>query len=126
MAVAIVGIIAAIGYPSYMEHVRKTNRTEARTELTDVSQRLQRCYTAYARFDDPNNQNLCAVYEDLSDGTPYVTRGGQFYEITIGDVTATTYTLTATAVKAPQISDVDGCNVMTLNHQGVRLPDDCW
>lgn len=126
MATAIVSIIAAIAYPSYMEHVRETNRTEAKTELMDLSQRLQRCYTSYARFDDPTNQNLCAVYEDLADGTPYLTRGGEFYEVEISDVTATTYTLTATAVKQPQISDIDGCNVMTLNHRGVRLPEVCW
>ena len=40
VAVAIVGIIAAIALPSYQSTVRKSNRAEAKTELNDVAQRL--------------------------------------------------------------------------------------
>ena len=126
ITVAIIAIIASVAYPSYMSSVRKSNRAEAKTELVDVAQRLQRCYSAYARFDDPDGNDRCAVYEDLTDGTNYVTRGKGYYEISISDATATTYTLTATAVKAPQTGDVDGCDVMVLNYQGVKSPADCW
>lgn len=124
IVVAIIGIIAAIAYPSYMTSVRKSNRTEAKTELYDVAQRLQRCYTTYARFDS----NQCAVYTQLTTGAGFIpSQGRGFYQITISDDTRTTYTLTATAVLAPQTGDVqDGCNVMTLNHQGTSLPDVCW
>lgn len=127
ITVAIVGIIAAIAFPSYMSSVRKTNRAEAKTELVDVAQRLQRCYTAYARFDDPNNQNRCAVYEQLENGE-ITTRGSGYYEITLdGAATAATYKLKATAVKSPQTADTaDGCNVLTLDHKGEQLPDECW
>lgn len=126
IVMAIIGIIGAIAYSSYTDSVMKSNRSEAKTELVDVAQRLQRCYTAFARFDDPNGLDQCAIFEDLTDGTNYVTRGKGFYEISLGNISATTYILTATAIMAPQTADINGCNVMTLNHQGLKAPAVCW
>ena len=42
IVVAIIGILAAITYPSYQEYVRKTKRTEAQAELLDIAQKIQR------------------------------------------------------------------------------------
>lgn len=129
VAVAIVGIIAAIALPSYQATVRKSNRAEAKTELMDVAQRLQRCYTVYARFDDTT---YCGIYKDLTDANKYTTRGGAHYEISIeptaaDDTRKTTYTLKATAIKAPQTADTaGGCNVLTLTHKGKKEPEGCW
>jgi type IV pilus assembly protein PilE len=128
IAVAIVGIIAAIALPSYQATVRKSNRAEAKTELTDVAQRLQRCYTLYARFDDATN---CGVYKDLTDANKYITRGGAYYEISItptaeGDARRTTYTLTAKGIKEPQKTKDTGCTELTLTHTGVLGPAACW
>lgn len=128
IAVAIVGIIAAIALPSYQATVRKSNRAEAKTEIMDVAQRLQRCYTLYASF----NNASCSIYGTVSASAGYITRGGQYYKITIGvpasgNPPASTYRLTATAVKAPQTKDTaGGCNVLTLDHTGAKAPADCW
>lgn len=121
VVVAIVAILAGIGYPSYMESVRKSNRTDAKTEMMDLAQRLQRCYTAHAQFNDADN---CAVFVDINDDG-YETREG-FYRIDFSAVTATTYTLTATAIAAPQTSDTDCDTEMTLAHTGAKTPEDCW
>lgn len=134
IAVAIVGIIAAIALPSYQASVRKSNRAEAKTELVDIAQRLQRCYTLYAAF----NNAACGVYSDLTDADNYTTRGGQYYRITIGvpasgDPAATTYRLTAAAIKAPQTQDTD-CGSFTLDYTGAKkafsgstdTTDKCW
>lgn len=125
IATAIVAILAAIAYPSYMSYVRKSNRTDAKTELFDIAQRLQKCFTTYGRFNDPNGENLCPVFESLTNGPTYKTPGRGLYEITISNVNPTTYTLTATAVTPPQLDDVD-CITLTLDHMGQSLPDDCW
>lgn len=128
IAVAIVGIIAAIALPSYQASIRKSNRAEAKTELMDVAQLLQRCYTLYARF----NHASCGVYGTVSTAPGYITRGGQYYKITIdvpvsGDPPETTYLLTAEAIKAPQTQDTKGnCNKLTLSHTGAKTPIDCW
>lgn len=122
IAVAIAGIIAAIAYPAYMSSIRKSNRTEAKTELMDIVQRLQRCYTTYGKFNDVDK---CSVYKDLDDGG-ILSRGKNFYQITISNASATTYTLTATAVSEPQLSD-SGCTVLTVDETGITTPAaNCW
>lgn len=122
ITVAIIGIISAIAYPSYMNSVRQSNRSEAKAELTDIAQRLQRCYTAYARY----NHASCAIATQLSNGGFVTSTGRGFYQVTAA-LTNTTYTLTARPVLPPQTGDTaNGCDSMTLNNQGVRLPVVCW
>lgn len=45
IAVAIIGIIAAIAYPSYMDQVRKTRRTEGISLITQVMHQQERWFT---------------------------------------------------------------------------------
>ncbi len=123
ITVAVIGILAAIAYPSYMASIRKSNRAEAKTEMVDIAQRLQRCYTTYGTFISPN----CAVYTQLTTSPSYITtRGRGFYRVAISSNTATTYTLTATAALAPQTGDTGCTNTMTLTHLGVQAPTACW
>lgn len=126
IVVAIIGILAAIAYPSYMESVRKSNRSDAKVELNDVAQRLQRCYTTYSKYNDAN----CGVYKQLSEGDEEIVSGEKFYAITLTAVSATTYTLTATPeAGTPQVNDK--CTTLTLTNAGVRgstgeSVDYCW
>jgi type IV pilus assembly protein PilE len=124
IVVAIIGILAGIAYPSYMTSVRNSNRADAKVELADVAQRLQRCFTANGSYIAAG----CAVYTQLTTAPNIVSRGRGFYRITVSNATATTYTLTATAILAPQTND-PGCTVMTLSHLGVQTPAapaKCW
>lgn len=41
ITVAIIGILAAIAYPSYQQHVIKTNRTDAQAFLMTIAQKQQ-------------------------------------------------------------------------------------
>ncbi|MBR9813746.1 pilus assembly protein PilE [bacterium] len=107
MAVAIVGILAAIAYPAYQSTVQRSKRSDAKVELTDAAQRLERCFTRFGAY----NNAACG----LSD---YTTEIGD-YKITVSDLTATTYTLTATALTTSQKNDKD-CVVLTLDHTGLQ------
>lgn len=122
VVVAIVGIIAAIAYPSYMDSVRKSSRVEAKSELMDFAQRLQKCFTANGKFNDADK---CSAYKTLISGTPYKTQGRGFYEIKISNATATAYLLTATAKSGTQLKDTE-CITITLDHKGATLPATCW
>ena len=44
IVVAIIGILAAIAYPSYDEYVKRSNRTEGQALLSDASARQERYF----------------------------------------------------------------------------------
>lgn len=123
IVVAILGILAGIAYPSYMDSVRKGNRTDAKTALNDAAQRLQRCYTTLHTYDDATN---CTVRGAL-EAAGGITSPEGMYSITVAanGNDDTTYMLTATANGAPQTSDT-GCTTLTLSHTGATAPATCW
>lgn len=128
IVVAIVGILAALAWPSYQQSVIRSNRTEATTELMDLAQRLQKCYTTFGRYNAPPAPNQCAAFNSLA-APGYLTRGRGFYRITViaGNTNnlRTSYVLRARAVLAPQTND-RGCNELTLSNTGARGPAECW
>jgi type IV pilus assembly protein PilE len=127
IVLVIVSILASIAFPAYMSSVKRSNRAEAKTELNDVAQRLQRCFTTNGSYIAAG----CLVYTQLKDAANIVSRGRGFYRVTISNDTATTYTLTATAILEPQTgdNDVTDCRVLTLTELGVQGPVaavTCW
>ena len=58
IAVAIVGIIAAVAVPSYQDHVKRTNRTEAKALLHENAQFMEKMYTQ-------NNQSVSYTHLTL-------------------------------------------------------------
>ena len=50
IVVAIVGILAGIAYPSYMDHLRKGNRAKAQAFLMDVAQRQQNYLIVHRQY----------------------------------------------------------------------------
>ncbi|TIH09850.1 type IV pilin protein [Pseudomonas leptonychotis] len=121
IVVAIVGILAAIAYPSYQEYVRKGNRTDATTALLQVSQTLERCFTQFSAY---NNAN-CSVQNA---GT--VNSAERLYTIGIASA-ATTYTLTATPVAGRAQASDGKCATLTLTHLGLKgatgtASTECW
>ena len=126
IAVAIVGILAAIAYPSYQEQVRKGNRTDAKNTLLDIAQRLERCYTQYNAY----NNNNCSL---ISSGnlTPQ-TSTEQHYQITATALAATNFTLQAAPVATSAQANDTKCVNFTFTNTGVKGVtgsqdvDYCW
>lgn len=122
IVVAIIAILAAIALPSYQDSVRKSRRGQAKADLLELVQMLERAYTtdrSYARYDP-----LPSPF----DQSPHV--GEARYAIAIGNVTATTYTLTATPLGS-QVNDTR-CGELTIDHLGRKTEGgsgdvaDCW
>ncbi len=107
IAVAIVGIIAAIAIPSYSAYVRRANRTDATRALTLNAQAFERCYS----------QNFTYVGCPTVPAVPTPTTQGHY---TISVVAAaSTYTLTATPLSPQQMADTD-CTFFQLDQAGTQ------
>lgn len=115
IVVAIVGILAAVAYPNYQEHVRKTRRAAAAGCLLELAQYMERHYTTsmtYAGAVLPNT--ACAG--DLAG----------FYSFgfsAANPVTASTFELEAD----PGTGD-PRCGTLRIDNTGERTPNvpECW
>ena len=113
IAVTIMGIIAAIAYPSFVDHMRKSKRAEAHAELLRLAEGQERFYLQNNTY----TSNIANVGNRLQ--TEY-----GYYDMAIDAADATGFTLSATAVGS-QADDVE-CPVITLNSAGQKLPQECW
>ena len=50
IAVAVVGLIASIAYPSYLDYVRKANRAEAQGSILELAQWMEREFTVNGTY----------------------------------------------------------------------------
>lgn len=118
ITVAIVGILAAIAYPSYQDYVRRAARADAQADMLEVAQWLERRYTAANSYVFPTPPGLPITQ------TPRV--GAARYNLTaVVPAGGQTFTLTATPAGA-QVGDV--CGTMTVNQLGATTSAgaDCW
>jgi type IV pilus assembly protein PilE len=119
VVVAIIGILASIAYPSYLQHVVKSRRAAGATCLLEQAQLLERHYAtsmSYAGAALPNPPTGCR--QDLS----------EYYNIAItAGPTATTYTISATP-QGSQSSNDTTCGTLTINQAGTKSPTTagCW
>jgi len=125
IAVALVGILAAIGYPSYQEHVRTAKRAECAGALVGFAGAMERYFTK-------NN-----TYAGASAATVYNTQcpvdgGTATYALSVQASTASTFTVQAVRTGA-QASDK--CGTLTLSNTGLKgvtgaatgiTSQDCW
>jgi type IV pilus assembly protein PilE len=120
IVVAIVGILAAIAYPSYRNQVMRTTRTEGRVALEQRAQQLEKCFTRYMSYSNA----ACVAGQAAADAN---TADGH-YRITIttpiNAANPNTFQLTATAIGSQ--TDDAACRTMTLDDAGRRLPVACW
>lgn len=123
IVVAIVGILAAIAYPSYQRYVQDSRRSDARANLLQLAQFMERYYTANGRYVDGNgNAPALPFTEAPRDGND------KYYDLRLAGVDAQNYTLTATPKGAMA---GDRCGTLSINQAGVKAAsagsvDECW
>lgn len=125
IAMAVVAILATIAIPSYQDSVRKSRRAQAKADLVELAQRLERHHTV---------QNSYADFEGVDDDFPSPSEGTAHYTITIDgpggadEPTADAFVLTA-APEEETGQNKDPCNVLTLSStgtKGVSEADEGW
>ena len=110
------GILAAVAYPSYQAQVRRGNRTEAKAELVEATQDLEKCYTRYGRY-LPTAANLCVAYDQIVAGNRR-SETGRYTISFVGNPTTTAYTLQATLAANGAIDPE--CGALRLDQTGRR------
>jgi type IV pilus assembly protein PilE len=124
IVVAIVGILAAVAYPSYQDYVRRASRADAQADVLELAQWMERRFTTSNRY-APADGDFTATLP--FNQTPR--SGGARYNLTaIVGGTGQTFTLTATPAGG-QVGDA--CGTMTINQQGATTPAaaggrPCW
>ena len=108
IVVAIIGILAAIAYPSYQAQIRRSNRTEAKVALEQRALALEKCYTRAMSYDG------CGV-------TMGATADGHYtLALTAGDSGSLTTSFLLTATPAGSQANDAECMSFTLSNSGAR------
>jgi type IV pilus assembly protein PilE len=124
IVVAIIGILAAVAYPSYQDYVRRANRADAQADVLELAQWMERRFTTTNRY--------AAADGNFTASLPFSQTprsGAARYNLTaVVGGTGQTFTLTATPVGG-QVGDA--CGTMTMNQLGVTTPTTgggrpCW
>ena len=120
IAVAVIGILVAIAYPSYREYLKRSNRSAAQSLMLDLANREQQYLLDNRAF---LGGGASAVTTLLPVGVP--TEVSSYYTMTI---TATAGPPPTFEVKATPISGtvMAGEAPFTLDQDGTKLPAGKW
>lgn len=108
ITIAILGIIAAVAWPSYERYQQKSRRADGISAMLTQSANLEKCFINYAENLGYTHAN-CAITTTIESG---------YYTIAISNLAAETYTLTATPAGA-QAGDGE-CGTLSITHLGVK------
>jgi type IV pilus assembly protein PilE len=113
VAIAILAVLASVALPTYAEYVARSRRFEARAALLEAAHWMERWRTERGRYDDPAN----AGQPPAEFPWRQVPRAGEAYYTVSVVVTATTYRITAAAVRTMA---GDACRSLSIDETGVR------
>jgi len=128
VTVLIISVLVAIAVPTYIDKVRKSRRTEAKTVLLDLAGREERFY---------NTNNVYSVlpadlgYGAISAAFPMVVGSGYYnVNVVLNAGPPVGYTLTAYPVAGSDQANDTHCTLFTLLSTGQQTstPDttSCW
>lgn len=132
VVIAIVGVLAAVAYPSYTDYVTRSKRATAKAFLVTLADRQERFF-----FD---NKRYAIDLNELGYGNAFVTIDNQgnsvpaladdrIYAAGVVNVTPTFYLALAVPQLSQAINDTD-CGNMMLDQAGLKsnsgVSTDCW
>ena len=126
IVIAVISILVAFAYPSYMEHMNKVRRTDAKGPLLDVVNRQEQFMLDHKQY--AGNMTLLGYAAN-----PYITPEGYYSVavVTAGCGTAPCYRFTATPVSGKAQANDTKCTALSLDSTGSKTAtgsaaDKCW
>lgn len=121
IAIAIVGILASIAYPSYKGVLEKTRRQEAIRTLLEASQLMESYYAMNLNYSGAISGGVITVFTESDEFSELYTLTGT------AAAGSSSFTLSATPIITGAQSD-DECGTLTITHTGSTGADtsDCW
>jgi len=137
IVVIVIGLLAAVALPSFIDSVRKSRRSDAFAAIAAVQQAQERWRSGHASYatllgntsetEEPNGLRLTG------------TSNGGYYTLALSNVTSTNYTVTATAVSSKSQAQDANCQLLAVRMQGGNVdygsgassanwtdPGKCW
>jgi len=119
IVVAIIGVLAAIAYPSYQSYVIKTKRADMMSEMHNIASEIEARKLAQGSYSNISDQ----VKTDFAKAYPQ--QGTALYDVSIEPTTLTPpnntltakWIITATPKTGTQMA---GDGNLTLNYQGIK------
>ena len=115
VTVVIIGILAAVAYPSYTQYLVRNNRSAAQTYLVELAQ-AQAQYMADTR-------GYASSVDDLAMPTPDNVAAKYTIAIALEDGPPQAFTITATPKAGTSQANDDE---LTIDQAGTRTPGDKW
>jgi len=130
VVLTVVGILAAIAYPSYLSQARKSKRVVAKSALLDLANREEQYYfvtRGYGTISQIYNLagGTTTIYLDKNGTVSTTSNANSIYSVTVPAASSAAFTLNATALN-DQANDA--CTAFSFTSAGVRsaTQPDCW
>ncbi|WP_165312700.1 type IV pilin protein [Vibrio ziniensis] len=120
LVIAIIGVLAAITYPNYSDHIRKGHRKQAMADMAKLQLYLEEQYNNGYVTDAVITNGICNNFCEV-DKERYL----------ISATVSNTGYLISAIPKAEKGQNKDTClgeayEKLTLSHTGENLPISCW
>ncbi len=127
VVVTIVGILAAIAYPSYQDIVRQTRRADALSAVMDMMAKQERYFTDFNIY--VKDADLAKLGFTVT--SDKVATTGDYYLISAAACGAGIGSCVELTAVGQNGQEKDGggtgtCKTLTLNSQGGKGPTACW
>lgn len=131
IVVAILGILAAIAYPSYQGYVERTNRADMMSEMQQIASRIESNKINYKRYDRIPLSSVLSGTVAANGNVSFPSNGTALYNVAVGtgtwgetDWTTSTGTLGGTdwVIRATPVAGqrMAGDGNLTLDSQGEK------
>lgn len=108
ITLTIAGIIAMFAIPSYIQYLDKSRRAEGQTSLLELAAKMERYYTL-------NHTYATATLSNI--GMPASTENS-YYQVSLSNLSATTYTLSATPLSTQSNDTL--CGTLSIDQSGLK------